>query len=136
MQHQKQDVLALAKRKQMRPQRHLARKIKSSLRRSRHRPPKPPSAPGATQKPKARAPPCKTPLPRTPTPPREDRAQAFVPLDNTPKRSFQRPHTHLASKPNRQWDRVAPASSFQPLQKPQPALPIRQPHLTRTLNRT
>src|SRR5215510_13856462 len=136
MQHQKQDVLALAKRKQMRPQRHLARKIKSSLRRFRQRPRKLPFAHRANQKPKARRSPCQNLLPRYPKPLREDRAQAFVALDNIPKRSFQRPHIQLASKPNRQWDRVAPASSFQPLQKPQPALPIRQPHLTRTLNRT
>src|SRR5262249_880805 len=136
MQHQKQDGLALAKRKQMRPQRHLARKIKSSLRRFRQRPRKLPFAHRANQKPKARRSPCQNLLPRYPKPLREDRAQAFVALDNIPKRSFQRPHIQLASKPNRQWDRVAPASSFQPLQKPQPALPIRQPHLTRTPNRT
>src|SRR5262249_17507255 len=33
-------------------------------------------------------------------------------------------------------DRVAAASALQPLQKPQPTLPIRQRHLGRTLNRT
>src|SRR5262245_48825794 len=131
MQHQKQDVLALAKRKQMRPQRHLARKIKSSLRRSRQRPRKLPFAHRADQKPKARRSPCQNLLPRYPKPLGEDRAQAFVALDNIPKRSFQRPHIQLASKPNRQWDRVAPASSFQPLQKHKPALPIRQPQLRR-----
>src|SRR5215831_4476045 len=136
MQHQKQNVLAPTKRKQMRPQRHLARKIKPSLRRLRQRPRKLNFAHRANQKPYPRRSPCQNLLPRDPKPLREDRAQALVALDNIPKRSFQRPHIKFASKPNRQRDRVAPASALQPLQKPQPALPIRQPHLGRTRNRT
>jgi len=58
-----------------------------------------------------------------------------VAINNIPKRSFQRPNIQLATKPYRQRDHVAPARTLQPLQKPQPALPIRQRHLGRTLNR-
>src|SRR5262249_43313496 len=74
-------------------------------------------------------------LPRNPKPLREDRAQALVPLNNISKRSFQRPHIQLAAKPNRQRDRVAAAPALQPLQKPQPTLPLRPRPLGRTLNR-
>src|SRR5262249_28671815 len=121
MQHQKQDVLALAKRKQMRPQRHLARKIKSSLRRSRQRPRKLPFAHPPTKQQRAPPPPPQTPRPRSPKRLREVRARASGARDNTPNPTSQPPPTHPPPKPNRQWDRVAPASSFQPLQKPQPA---------------
>src|SRR5262249_37632765 len=117
MQHQKQDVLALAKRKQMRPQRHLARKIKSSLRRFRQRPRKLPFAHRANQTPRAPRPPAQHPPPPSPKPPRKDRARSSGARETTPKRTSQPPPTRPASKPNRQWDRVAPASSFQPLQK-------------------
>src|SRR5262249_42763130 len=99
------------------------------------RPRKLPFAHRANQKPKARRSPCQNLLPRYPKPLREDRAQAFVALDNIPKRSFQRPHIQPASKPNRQWDRVAPASSFQPLQTPQPLLPHTHPPPTSTPSR-
>src|SRR5258708_1356781 len=136
MQHQKQNVLVPTKRKQMRPQRHLARRIKTKLRRSRQRPPKPPSAYRTYRKPKAPRSPSQNLLPRNPKPLRKDRAQALVALNDIPKRSFQRPHLQLATKPYRQRDHVAPATAFQPLQKPQPALPIRQRHLARTLNRS
>src|SRR6516165_3370131 len=120
MQHQKQNVLTLTKRKQMRSQRHLARKIKPSLRRCRQRSRKLPFTHRAYQKPHARRAPCQNLLAR----------------NNIPKRSFQRPHIQFAAKPNRQRDRVAPAPAFQPLQKPQPALPKRQRHIRRTRNRT
>src|SRR6516165_275271 len=136
MQHQKQNVLARTQRKQMRTQRHLARKIKTSLRRSRQRSRKLPFAHPTYRKPKTRRSNSQNLLPRNPKPLREDRAQALVPLNNIPKRSFQRPHIQLAAKPNRQRDRVASAAALQPLQKPQPTLPIRQRHLGRTLNRT
>src|SRR6266478_8338245 len=136
MQHQKQNVLVPAKRKQMRSQRHLARKIKTNLRRSRQRTRKLTFAHRAYRKPKAPRSPSQNLLPRNPKPLRKDRAQALVALNNIPKRSFQRPHVQLATKPYRQRDHVAPATSLQPLQKPQPALPIRQRHLTRTLNRS
>src|SRR5262249_3706955 len=133
MQNQKQDVLAPAKRKQMRTQRHLAREIKPSLRRLRQRSRKLNFAHRANRKPHAPRPRRNTLRPPSPTPLREDGAQAPVPPNYPPKRSFQPPHTHRATKPNRQRDRVAPAAAFQPLQKPQPALPKRQRHLRRTL---
>src|SRR5262249_30097712 len=136
MQHQKQNVLTLTKRKQMRSQRHLARKIKPSLRRCRQRSRKLNFTHRAYQKPHARRAPSKPLLARSPKPLGEDRAQALVAPNNTPKRSSQRPHTQSAAKPNRQRDRVAPAPAFQPLQKPQPALPKRQRHIRRTRNRT
>src|SRR5262249_35606560 len=136
MQQQKQNVLTLTKRKQMRSQRHLARKIKPSPRPSGQRPPKPPFTHRANQKPHARRAPRKPLLARYPKPLGEDRAQALVAPNNIPKRSFQRPHIQFAAKPNRQRDHVAPAPAFQPLQKPQPALPKRQRHIRRTRNRT
>src|SRR5215471_3759532 len=136
MQQQKQNVLTLTKRKQMRSQRHLARKIKPSLRRCRQRSRKLPFTHRANQKPHARRAPRKHLLARYPKPLGEDRAQALVAPNNIPKRSFQRPHIQFAAKPNRQRDHVAPAPAFQPLQKPQPALPKRQRHIRRTRNRT
>src|SRR5262249_19958910 len=120
MQHQKQNVLAHTQRKQMRTQRHLARKIKPSLQPSRQPSRTPPSPPPTKRKPNARRSTSQTLLPRNPKPLREDRAQALVPLNNIPKRSFQRPHIQLAAKPNRQRDRVASAAALQPLQEPQP----------------
>src|ERR1700751_2989790 len=136
MRQQKQNVLVPAKRKQMRPQRHLARKIKPNLRRSRQRSSKLPFAHRAYRKPHAPRSPSQNLLPRNPKPLRKNRAQALVALNDIPKRSFQRLHIQLATKPYRQRDHVAPATAFQPLQKPQPALPIRQRHLARTLNRS
>src|SRR5262249_31365788 len=136
MQNQKQDVLAPAKRKQMRTQRHLAREIKPSLRRLRQRPRKLNFAHRANRKPHPRRARRKHLLPRYSKPLREDRAQALVARNNIPKRSFQRPHIQRATKPNRQRHRVPPAPAFQPLQNPQPALPKRQRHLRRTLERT
>src|SRR5215472_12114303 len=136
MQQQKHNVLVPAKRKHMRPQRHLARKIKTSLQRCRQRTTKLPFAHRTNQNPNPRRFPRHNLLPRHPKPLREDRAQALVALNNIPKRSFQRSHIQRATKPNRQRDHVAPARPLQPLQKPQPALPIRQRHLARTLNRS
>src|SRR5262249_32356088 len=105
-------------------------------RRGRPRPPNLTSAPGATKTPPPPRARRKHLLPRHPKPLREDRAQALVARNYIPKRSFQRPHIQRPAKPNRQRDRVAPAAAFQPLQKPQPALPKRQRHLRRTLERT
>src|SRR5262249_43053159 len=50
----------------------------------------------------------------------------------------QHPQAQLPALPHptRQRDHVPPARPLQPLQKPQPALPIRQRHLARTLNRS
>src|SRR5499427_2273647 len=136
MQQQKHNVLVHPKRKHMRPQRHLARKIKTSLQRSRQRSRKLPFAHRTNQNPNPRRFNSQNLLPRNPKPLGEDRAQALVALNNIPKRSFQRSHIQRPTKPNRQRDHVAPARPLQPLQKPQPALPIRQRHLARTLNRS
>src|SRR5262249_44024709 len=114
----------------------LARKIKPSLRRSRQRSRKLPFAHPTYRKPNARRSNSQNLLPRNPKPLREDRAQALVPLNNIPKRSFQRPNIQLAAKPNRQRDRVPPPAAPQPLKNPQPPLPIRHRPLARTLNRT
>src|SRR6201987_1240954 len=135
MQHQKHNVLVPPKRKQMRPQRHLARKIKTNLQRSRQRSRKLPFAHRTHRKPKPRRTPRKDLLPRNPKTLGEDRAQALVALNDIPKRSFQRQHVQFATKPYRQRDHVAPARTLKTLQKPQPALPIRQRHLARTRNR-
>src|SRR5262249_60043484 len=89
-----------------------------------HPPKTPPSPPPPTKTPTPPRFNSKTCLPRPPKPLGEDRAQALVALNNTPKRSFQRSHIQPATKPNRQRDHVAPARPLQPLQKPQPALPI------------
>src|SRR5262245_65932360 len=89
MQHQKQNVLTLTKRKQMRSQRHLARKIKTSLRRCRQRSRKLPFTHRTYRKPHARRAPRKHLLARYPKPLGEDRAQALVARNNIPKRSFQ-----------------------------------------------
>src|SRR5215467_6953807 len=136
MQQQKHNVLVPAKRKHMRAQRHLARKIKTSLQRRRQRTRKLPFAHRTNRKPRPRRGGGHNLLPRHPKPLGKDRAQALVALHNIPKRSFQRTHIQRASKPNRQRDHVAPARPLQPLQKPQPTLPIRQRHLARAPNRS
>src|SRR5262249_48434585 len=73
-------------------------------------------------------------LPRYPITLRKHRPQALVPLDNVPKRSFQRPNIQITTQPNRQRDRVPRTTTFQPLQKPQPTLRKRQRNFRRTLN--
>src|SRR5262245_34774942 len=75
-------------------------------------------------------------LPRNPIALRKHRAQALVARNNVPKRSLQRRYVQISTQPNRQRDRVARTPTFQPLQKPQPPLRIRQRHFRRTLNRT
>src|SRR5262249_61090789 len=92
-------------------------------------PPTPPFPHPTSENPTPPRPNSQNLLPRNPKPLREDRAQALVARNNIPKRSFQRPHIQPAAKPNRQRDRVAAAAALQPLQKPQPTLPIRQRHL-------
>src|SRR6516225_7326009 len=109
MQQQKHNVLVPAKRKHMRPQRHLARKIKTSLQRCRQRTTKLPFAHRTNQNPNPRRFNSHNLLPRHPKPLGEDRAQALVALNNIPKRSFQRSHIQRATKPNRQRDHVTPA---------------------------
>src|SRR5438093_815224 len=115
MQQQKQNVLVPAKRKQMRSQRHLARKIKTDLQRSRQRTRKLTFAYRAYRKPHPPRSPSQNLLPRNPKPPRKDRTQALVALNDIPKRSFHRPHGQLATKPDRQRDPVAPAPTTPPL---------------------
>jgi hypothetical protein len=75
-------------------------------------------------------------LPRNSITLRKYRPQALVPLNNVPKRSFQRTNIEKATQPNRQRDRVAGTTAFQPLQKPQPTLRKRQRNFRRTQNRT
>src|SRR5262249_49563696 len=113
----------------------------SALPQAQLRSPREPKAPLAPPPPPPNPPPPprprrNPPLPPHPKPLRKDRAQALVARNYIPKRSSQRPHIQLPTKPNRQRDRVAPAAAFQPLQKPQPALPKRQRHLRWTLERT
>src|SRR5512133_3422848 len=132
MQHQQQHVLALPKHEQMRAQRNLARKIKPDTRRCRQRPRKLPLAHRRYRQPNIRRRRRKNLLPRHSPTLREDRAQALVSLDNVPQRSRQRHTVQLPAQPNRQRDRVRRSPSLQPLQKPQPALRIRQRYLART----
>src|SRR5262249_16298460 len=133
-QQQTQHVPHPPKRKQIRPHRPPAQKINPTLQARPQPPANPPFAHRPTQTPNARRFPSQNLLPRNPKPLRKDRAQALMALNNIPKRSFQRPNIQLATKPYRQRDHVAPARTLQPLQKPQPTLPIRQRHLARTLN--
>src|SRR5262249_55984070 len=105
-------------------------------RRSRQRSRKLPFAHPTYRKPNARRSNSQNLLPRNPKPLREDRAQALVPLNNIPKRSFQRPNIQLAAKPNRQRDRVASAAALQPPQHPHPTRPTRQRPPASTPTRT
>src|SRR4029453_7228706 len=132
MQHQQQHMLALPKHEQRRSQRNLARKIKPDTRRYRQRPRKLPLAHRRYRQPNIRRRRRKNLLPRHSPTLREDRAQALVSLDNVPQRSRQRHTVQLPAQPNRQRDRVRRSPSLQPLQKPQPALRIRQRYLART----
>src|SRR5262245_947202 len=132
MQHQQQHMLALPKHKQMRAQRNLARKIKPDTRRSRQRPGKLSLAHRRCRQHNPSRTGRQNLLPRHSPTLREDRAQALVPLDNVPQRSLQRRTVQLPAQPNRQRDRVRRAPSLQTIQKPQPALRIRQRNLRRT----
>src|SRR4029453_8177972 len=131
MQHNEQHMLARANRKQMPPQRHLARKIKSAPRRRSQRLGQVRLAPPPPQQPRTRRSSSQDLLPRHAQSLRIDRAQALVPLNNIPKRRLQRRNTQIPAQPNRQRDRVGAAPPFQPGQKPQPTLRIRQRDLQR-----
>jgi uncharacterized membrane protein YccC len=74
-------------------------------------------------------------LPRYSISLRKHRPQALVPLNNVPKRSFQRANIDKATQPNRKRDRVPRTTTFKTLQKPQPTLRKRQRHFRRTNNR-
>src|SRR5215510_5942911 len=118
----------------MRAKRQIARKIKPSLRRPRQRTAKLPFPHRTYRKPRTRQTHVQNLLPRYPITLRKHRPQALVPLDNVPKRSFQRPNIQITTQPNRQRDRVPRTTTFQPLQKPQPTLRKRQRNFRRTLN--
>src|SRR5262249_52344948 len=135
MQHQQQHVLVRPKRKQMRPQRQLARYIKTRLRRARQRPGKLRFSQSAPQKPNTTPTRFDNLLARYPVTLRKDRAQALVPLNNIPKRSFQRRNIQRTTQPNRQRHRVGRTTSLHPLQNPQPTLRKRQRNFRRTSNR-
>src|SRR5262249_58151609 len=75
-------------------------------------------------------------LPRYPITLRKHGAQALVPINNITKRSFQSQNVQLSAQPYRQRDRVVRSPSFQPIQKPQPKLRIRQRQFRRPLNPT
>ena len=132
MQHQQQHVLAFPQRKQMRPQRNLARKIKRRPRRRRQRPRKLPLAHRFDRERNLGRRRRQHLLPRHPMPFREDRAQALVSLNHIPQRSCQCRTVKLAPQPQRQRDRVGRARILQPMQEPQPALRIRQRKLRRS----
>ena len=146
MQHQQQHVLARAiliglERKQLRPQRRLACKIKPTPRRTRQRLLQVSLAHLHHSKPRTRRIRRQNLLPRNPQHVREDRAQALVPRNDVPQRCRQRRAVESAHQPDRQRDRIGRALmtftlAFQPVQEPQPALRIRQRHLVRTQNRT
>src|SRR6266540_3176399 len=136
MQHKQKHMLARPNLKQMRTQWRIALQIKRNARRSRKRCPKLPFAYLPQQKPNPRRTSSQYLLPRNPFPLREDGAQALVPLNHIPQRSFQRRDIQIPSQPYRQRDRVVRSPTFQPLQKPQPTLRKRQRHFRRTQNRT
>src|SRR6476660_6582102 len=84
----------------MRPKRQIARKIKRRLPRSRQRPAKLPFAHRAYRKPRTRQTHVQYLLPRYSISLRKHRPQALVPLNNVPKRSFQRANIDKATQPN------------------------------------
>src|SRR5262245_48309687 len=118
----------------MRAKRQIARKIKPSLRRPRQRTAKLPFPHRTDRKPRTRQTHVQNHLPRYAITLRKHRPQALVPLNNVPKRSFQRPHIEKTAQPNRKRDRVPRPTPFQPLQKPQPTLRKRQRNVRRTQN--
>src|SRR3984893_5793405 len=125
----------------MRPQRRLRAKIKALTRRTPQRPRKHRLAHRRDHKPRPHRARRKDLLTPTPLPLREDRAQALVALHHIPQRSLQRRHIQRSFQPHRHRDRVGRALvtftlAFQPMQKPQPPLRIRQRDLARPLNRT
>jgi hypothetical protein len=120
----------------MRSQRRLALKSKASLRRLRQRIPKLPFAYRTNRKPRTRQTHVQNQLPRYSITLGKHRPQALVPINNVPKRSFQRANIEKTAQPYRKRDRVPRATTLQPLQKPQPTLRKRQRNFRRTLNRT
>src|SRR6266511_3267090 len=136
MQHKQKHMLARPNRKQMRTQWRIPLQTKRHARRSRKRCPKLPFAYLPQQKPNPRRTSSQYLLPRNPFPLREDGAQALVPINHIPQRSFQRRDIQITPQPYRQRDRVVRTPTLKPLQKPQPTLRKRQRHFRRALNRT
>src|SRR5712691_1251738 len=132
MQHQKQYVLLPRQRKQMPPQRRLHPKLEPTTRRRRQRRAQPILPHRPDHQPRPRRGSRQNLLPRNTQRLREHRAQALVPLNQVPKRSFQRRRIERAGKPYRQRDRVGRAPPFQAVQEPQPTLRKRQRDLPRT----
>jgi hypothetical protein len=116
----------------MRSQRSIPLKIKRRLRSLRQRSPKLPFAYLTNQKPRTRQTHVQYMLPRYSIALRKYRPQALVPLNNVPKRCFQRTNVKKTPQPYRQRDRVAGTPTLQPLQKPQPTLRKRQRNFRRT----
>src|SRR4029453_13977710 len=136
MQHKKKHVLARPNLKQMRTQRRIALQIKRNPRRSRKRCPKLPFAHPTDRKPNPPRSRRQNHLPRHPLALRKHRAQALVPRNHIPQRSFQRRDIQVTAQPYRQRDRVVRTPTPKTLQKPQPTLRIRQRHFRRARNRT
>src|SRR4249920_946322 len=141
VQKQKQYVRALRELKQMRPQRRLRAQIKALTRRTPQRPRKRRLAHRRDHKPRPHRARRKDLLMRNTLALREDRAQALVALHHIPQPSLQRRHIQRSFQPHRHRDRVGRALvtftlAFQPMQKPQPPLRIRQRDLARPRNRT
>ncbi len=136
MQHKQKHVLATTKRKHMRTQRRSRSRSNGACAAADSAAQ---SSPSLTSHSKSRTRAelrSQYHLPRNPFPLREHRAQALVPLNNIPQRSFQRRDIQITPQPNRQRDRVVRSPALKPLQKPQPTLRIRQRHFRRTRNRT
>src|SRR5262249_26431538 len=133
-QNEKAQVLARSSKKKLRQNGKPPPKKKGRSPPTSQRSPSPPSPSRLYKKP--RTSPRQYLLPRHPITLREHRAKALVPLNNVTKRSFQSQNVQLTAKPYRQRDRVVRTPSFQPIQKPQPKLRIRQRQFRRPLNRT
>src|SRR5215470_6604067 len=120
----------------MRPQRRFPLKSKRRLRSLRQRSTKLRFPNRTNLKPRTPQTHVQNMLPRYPIALRKNRPQALVPINNVPKRSFQRSNIKQTAQPYRQRDRVPGTTSFQTLQKPQPPLRKRQRNFRRTHNRT
>ena len=136
MQQQQQHVLALTKRKQMRPQRRLAGEIEALPRRRRQSLGKTLLADRHHRNPR----PCggcfKDQLPRNPQRVGEDRAQALVALHHVAERSLDSAAVERTVEAHRHRDRVGRAPPLQAVEEPQPALRKRQRDLGRARDRT
>jgi hypothetical protein len=134
--HQQQHhVLVRRQPEQMRPQRRLARQVKSRPCGARQRIGQVGLSDTLDREPWPRRRCIQDLLPRHPIALREDRAQALVPPDHIPQRGFQRTGVQLSAQPYRQRDHVGGAAPFQTVQEPQSPLRIRQRDLARAWRR-